>query len=221
MKAKTPRKAEATRAKIVDIAMRMFLDQGFEKTTMREIAAAAGLAPGAAYYYFESKEHMVFDFYEKSYQDHLAEAERILKDEKDLAKRIAGVIKAHLKVSEPYYGISKVLFRIAADPEHPVSPFSKESKELRDRNIDVLRRCIEGQKLDKELAARLPELLWMYKMGMILYWLHDGSAKHSKTYQFVDKTSALVATLIQLSKLPVLSGFSKKAVELFEEYKIF
>ena len=125
----------------------------------------------------------------------------------------AGVIKAHLKVSEPYYEISKVLFRIAADPKHPLSPFSKESKELRDKNVEILRRCIESQKLDKELMDKLPELLWMFKMGMILYWLHDTSAKRAKTYQFVDRTSELVATLIQFSKLPVLSGFSKKAVD--------
>ena len=221
MKAKAPKKAEATRSKIMEIAMKLFLDQGFEKTTMREIASAAGLAPGAAYYHFESKEHMVFDFYEMSYQKHLAEAERVLADEKDLAKRIAGVIKAHLKVSEPYYEISKVLFRIAADPKHPLSPFSKESKDLRDRNIEILRRCLEGQKLDKDLAARLPELLWMFKMGMILYWLHDQSAKRAKTYQFVDQASAMVASLIQLSKLPVLGSFSKKAVAVFDEYKIF
>jgi AcrR family transcriptional regulator len=221
MKAKGPKKADATRAKIVDIAMRLFLDQGFEKTTMREIAAAAGLAPGAAYYHFESKEHMVFGFYEMSYQKHLAEAEQILGTEKDLSKRIAGEIKAHLKVSEPYFEISKVLFRIAADPKHPVSPFSKESKDLRDRNIELMKRCLEGQKLDKDLAAKLPELLWMFKMGMILYWLHDLSPKHAKTYKFVDQASSLVATLIQLSKLPVLGGFSKKAVAIFEEYKIF
>jgi AcrR family transcriptional regulator len=221
MKAKGPKKADATRTKIVDIAMRLFLDQGFEKTTMREIAAAAGLAPGAAYYHFKSKEHMVFDFYEMSYQRHLAEAEQILSSEKDLARRIAGVIKAHLKASEPYIEISKVLFRIAADPKHPVSPFSKESKDLRDRNIEILRRCLEGQKLDKNFTVKLPELLWMFKMGMILYWLHDMSPKHAKTYQFVDQTSALVATLIQLSKLPVLSGFSRKALAIFEEYKIF
>jgi len=221
MKGKTPKKAELTRAKIVDVAMRLFLDQGFEKTTMREIASAAGLAPGAAYYHFESKEHLIFDFYEITFQKHLPEAEKILAEEKGLAKRIAGVVKAHLKVSEPYVEISKVLFRIAADPVNPLSPFSKASKDLRDRNIEILRRCLQGHKLDKTLAAKLPELLWMYKMGMILYWLHDTSPKRSKTYEFVDKTSALVASLIQLSRLPVLSGFSKKAVDLFEAYKIF
>jgi AcrR family transcriptional regulator len=221
MKDKAPKKAEMTRAKIVDIAMRLFLDQGFEKTTMREIAAAAGLAPGAAYYHFESKEHLIFDFYEKSFQEHLPEAEKILREEKDLAKRLAGVVKAHLKVSEPYYEISKVIFRIAADPKHPLSPFSKASKDLRDRNIEILWRCLEGQKIDKQLASRLPEILWMYKMGLILYWLNDLSPHRAKTYRFVDQTAALVASLIQLSKLPVISGFSKKAVDLFEEYKIF
>src|SRR5258708_24205247 len=105
--------------------MKLFLQQGFEKTTMREIARAAGLAPGASYYHFESKEHLIFDFYEKSYNDNLPEAERVLREEKKLGKRLAGVIAAHLKVSEPYHGISKVLFKTAADPSSALSPFSQ------------------------------------------------------------------------------------------------
>ncbi len=217
----TLRKADQTRKKLVDVSMKLFLNQGFEKTTMREIARAAGLAPGAAYYHFDSKEHLIFDFYEKSYTDHLPEAERVLKQEKALGKRLAGVIAAHLKVSEPYHEISKILFKTASDPSHPLSPFSQQSAELRQKNVDIMKRALEGERLDKDLAAKLPELLWMFKMGMILYWVHDPSPRRQKTYALVEQASELLAKLIGLAGLPVLKGFAEKAVKVFYEYKTF
>jgi len=54
----TPR-AEDTRRKIYEAAMAMFREKGFEQTTMRDIAAKAGVALGGAYYYFSSKEAIV------------------------------------------------------------------------------------------------------------------------------------------------------------------
>ncbi len=86
-----------------------FLKQGYEKTTMRAIAKAVGLAPGAAYYHFEAKEHIIQAFYEMSYEEHLPEVERVLAGEKGLKERIAGVTQAHMKIAERYHAISKVL----------------------------------------------------------------------------------------------------------------
>jgi AcrR family transcriptional regulator len=213
------KKSEQTRQKLVDVSMKLFLEQGFDNTTMREVARAAGLAAGAAYYYFPSKEALIFGFYERSFDEHLPEAEKALQKEKKLEDRLAAVIAAHLKVSERYHGLSKVLFRVAADPEQAISPFSIQSKPLRDRNIDLMRRVLEGTKLPEGFAKPLPELLWLYKMGMLLYWLHDKSAGHKKTYQLVEKSSALVAQLIRISALPVVRTFSLKALGLFEEFK--
>jgi AcrR family transcriptional regulator len=44
-------KAEATAARILDAALELFREQGFDAATMRGIAERAGVATGAAYYY--------------------------------------------------------------------------------------------------------------------------------------------------------------------------
>ncbi len=49
-------KARRTRAAIVDAGHRLFLRQGYAATSMRQIASEAGLALGAAYNHFHSKE---------------------------------------------------------------------------------------------------------------------------------------------------------------------
>ena len=56
-------KSEATRARILQAALAVFRESGFHAATMREIAASAGVALGAAYYYFDSKNAIVLAFY--------------------------------------------------------------------------------------------------------------------------------------------------------------
>ncbi|MFZ5812138.1 MAG: TetR/AcrR family transcriptional regulator [Thermodesulfobacteriota bacterium] len=50
-----PRKADLKRATLIEAAGRLFVEKGYEATTMDEIAAAAGFAKGTLYHYFTNK----------------------------------------------------------------------------------------------------------------------------------------------------------------------
>jgi AcrR family transcriptional regulator len=55
-----PRRIEGSaRDEIVVVATRLFGEQGFAKTTMAEIARAAGLRQSSLYYYFRRKEELI------------------------------------------------------------------------------------------------------------------------------------------------------------------
>jgi len=60
MKMKT-RKAnrEAVRNKIIKISRRLFLEQGYENTTVRQILKQAGLSTGSLYHFFKNKEEIL------------------------------------------------------------------------------------------------------------------------------------------------------------------
>src|ERR1700761_6104062 len=62
-------KSEETRLLILETALGLFRKNSFEKTTMRDIASTAGVALGAAYYYYDSKDAMVLAFYEKAQKE--------------------------------------------------------------------------------------------------------------------------------------------------------
>jgi AcrR family transcriptional regulator len=53
------RATRAVRAEIAAVAMRLFLEQGFEKTTVEQIAAEAGLSRTSFFRYFATKEDVV------------------------------------------------------------------------------------------------------------------------------------------------------------------
>ena len=83
-------KSEQTRTLIVETALRLFREHGYDRTTMRSIAKEAGVSVGNAYYYYASKEHLIQGFYERIQQLHLAASRDVLAAERDFGRRLAG-----------------------------------------------------------------------------------------------------------------------------------
>jgi hypothetical protein len=71
----------------------------------------------------------------------------------------------------------------------------------------------------KDLRAELPYLLWVYHMGITLFWIHDRSPKHRRTYRLVDHTVDLVAKLITLASNPLMRPLRKQALKLVDELR--
>lgn len=61
---------EETVRKILDVSTQLFLEKGYEKTSMQDIVNALGMSKGAVYHHFKSKEELfsqvVENFYSKS-----------------------------------------------------------------------------------------------------------------------------------------------------------
>ena len=71
-RAQSPR--GGTRERIQSIALELFAEQGYEKTSLREIAERLGVTKAALYYHFKSKEDIVRSFVE----DYRAELEQVI-----------------------------------------------------------------------------------------------------------------------------------------------
>ncbi|WP_301871231.1 TetR/AcrR family transcriptional regulator [Collinsella tanakaei] len=56
--ARTVMRPDERRAELLDTAMRLFAEKGYDNVSVRAVARAAGVAPGLAYHYFDSKERM-------------------------------------------------------------------------------------------------------------------------------------------------------------------
>ncbi|GAA4942930.1 TetR family transcriptional regulator [Actinoplanes utahensis] len=54
-------KKQATRAAIADAALRLFLEKGFDRVTVAEVARAAHVSVNTAFNYFPTKEDLLFD----------------------------------------------------------------------------------------------------------------------------------------------------------------
>lgn len=90
--------AESGRDRITDAAAELFLRRGYAQTSLRDIAAAAGIKAGSIYYHFDSKEALLADVLQRGIAvmeaafDAAAEACR----DADGAERIRVHVHGHL-----------------------------------------------------------------------------------------------------------------------------
>jgi len=205
-------KAEETRERIVDAALQLFREQGFDETTMRDIAKEAHVATGAAYYYFRSKEELVMAFYARTAQEARTLMPALLSRSTDLRKRLHGAIDLKLSQFAEHRRLLIALLRIGIDPKHPLSPFGKETLPMRDESIGDFRAALAGSnvKVPKELQGELPRLLWLYQMGIILFWIFDETPGQLKTEKLLDGSLDLIVRLIRLSSLPLMGPLRRR-----------
>src|SRR5215467_16045990 len=88
--------SEETRRQILETALGLFRERGLDATTMRDVAAAAGLSLGATYYYFKSKEAIVGAYYTYVQQEHQARARAAFAASADLRDRLRAAL--HTKI---------------------------------------------------------------------------------------------------------------------------
>src|ERR1700674_1681193 len=86
-------KGEQTKTLILNSALGLLRERGYEETTMRAIARKAGVSLGNAYHYFGSKEHMIQAFYHRTHEEHLAAVFPVLQKETSLKARLISVMR--------------------------------------------------------------------------------------------------------------------------------
>ena len=84
-----------SRARILEHALELFSQQGFERTTVKQLAQAAGMSPGLVYHYFRGKDDVLRAIFQESVQQvqaAFAQAESV----QDPAERIERLVRASL-----------------------------------------------------------------------------------------------------------------------------
>jgi AcrR family transcriptional regulator len=217
--AKATKKSEETRNRILEAALALFRQRSFEKTTMRDIARESEVALGAAYYYFDSKDALVMGFYERAQQDLAPLLEDALS--KTQGQGLEERLRAAIDVKFHYFAANrKLLGALSAhiDPQHPLSPFSEQTRAIRERDIAFLSAALEGSKarIPGDLKTYLPRLLWLYQMGLLLFWVYDRSLEQRRTRELFQKSLSIVVNLIRFSSLPLMRPVRKLATDLFD-----
>jgi AcrR family transcriptional regulator len=209
-------KAEETRTRILDAALRLFRDRGFEQTTMREVAAEAGVATGGAYYYFRSKEELVMAFYLRTSDQAQEPFAAAIAATKDLKKRMRAMIDLKFAQFAEHRELMVALLKAGVDPRDPLSPFGDETRVVRDATIAWYARAVEGSDLTvtKDLAPYVPRLLWLHHMGLIYFWIVDTSPGQRRTHRLVEATLDLVIQLLRASSLPFMGPLRKRALKV-------
>lgn len=215
-------KGTRTRKLILETAIDLFRKQGYEATTVREIAKTAGIAVGNAYYYFRSKEELILSLYERLSDEQAQLVHKSLVKRAPLKDRIVDTIRCKLAITQAHRDLFISLFCVAARPGSPLSPFSETTKRVRDKSISSFREAVEGSEgfIAPEIKQVLPTLLWLYYMAIVFYWLHDTSSLNHRTHELLDCTAQMIAFLVSVSSLPLMTPFRNTVLKLLEQLQI-
>jgi AcrR family transcriptional regulator len=216
----TTDKGEQTRQQIFQSALDLFRKKGFDATTMQEVAAHAGVAKGAAYYYFPSKEAIIQAYYVAVQ----TEQERICADTfaktKNLKSRLRTAMHTKFDLAKDDRKLLGVVFRYTGEPDNPLSCLGTETEEIRRRSIDVFRDAVVREELPNDLNLLLPVALWALQMGLLVLFLYDGSPEQSRTRRLADGALDLTLKLLALARLPVLKPIRTRVLALLRDAEL-
>lgn len=89
-------RSAATQTAIVKAARRLFGSDGFQKTTMDDIATAARVAKGAVYHHFKTKEAVFEAVFDQASRDLVAEIDQVSRAENDILQAMAAGTRHYL-----------------------------------------------------------------------------------------------------------------------------
>jgi AcrR family transcriptional regulator len=214
--------AEATRAQIQNTALEVFRKRGLEAATMREIAKAAGVALGAAYYYFPSKEAIVQAYYDQVQAEHWARVSAELAGGKhDLLERLRMAFGTKLDVLKGDRRLLGTLFRYTGEPDHPLSVLGPGTKANREQSIAVFALAVGEERLPEDVRTVLPTALWALHMAILLYFIYDDSPYQERTRKLADGLLQLLVRLLSLMKSPLLKPVRGSLFTLLRESGFF
>ena len=212
---------EKTKEVILQTALELFRDRGFEVTTMRDIAKAAKVATGAAYYYFPSKEAIVAAYYDQVQRLHAEKAREELKGKAELRERLGAVMHSKLEILKDDRMFMGALFRYTGDPEHPLSVFGKGTQPQRSQSVAIFQEAVASANVSEELQQLLPWALWLGHLGMILFFIYDESEGQQRTHKLVDGILDLLIQFVELTSSalvrPFVQPFQTKILVMLRE----
>ena len=99
---------QTARARIQEVALELFIDEGYDKTSLREIAERLGVTKAALYYHFPTKEDIVSSMVEdrmaqlKEVIDWAKEQPRTEETRREVIRRYAGLLQGgrHFKIMQ-------------------------------------------------------------------------------------------------------------------------
>jgi AcrR family transcriptional regulator len=175
----------ATRDRIVATASKLFVRNGWDGTTTRDIAVAAGIATGTLFNYFQSKEAIVAalmtEALAKAQTEFDAEHASGRSAEEDLFSFIYTGLKRLRK-------LRKVLASAAETVFSPLVRSSRESAadSIRVTHLETVERMLSTHRVPVPIPFVAMQLYWTLYLGVFAYWAADESPNQEDTLALLD-----------------------------------
>jgi AcrR family transcriptional regulator len=151
-------------------AARVFADRGYDRTTMRDLAAATGMSLAGMYYYVQGKEDLLYHIQERCFTEVLEGAEAAVAAAADPHERVAAFIHHHVTFFASHMAEMKVL-------SHEAAALTGERLQritaIKRRYVDRLERLLRDVAPEQRPAERSAAAYALFGMMNWIYNWYD------------------------------------------------
>jgi len=202
---------EQTRLRLLETAVDVISEKGFDKASMREIAKRAEVADATIYNYFSTKEKLLYGYCEQIQHQVMAELKAIDDfHEYTLQEQLHALVESELRQWLPAREFLQEVFAKTYAAPNLGHELLADTKTLFKRMfVDLIDASIEaGEMPEQPYQDLLPTLFWDYQSAILAYWLKDSSDEFANTTKLVDQSTEIIAQLL-------VGGVIGKTLDMF------
>lgn len=157
---------------ILNTAAELFSTQGFDRTTIRDIAGQAGLLPGSVYHYFSSKEELYMAVHQEGFRSVMMQLQAAVDEATDPWERLTRAFTVHINGMVGGSAIDRLTGHSLALTGHP--RLLEMIRADRDAYEDVIKALITALPLKPAVNRTLLRLQLLGAMNWVYVWYHEG-----------------------------------------------
>ncbi|WP_224961614.1 helix-turn-helix domain-containing protein [Geomonas subterranea] len=182
------------RARILEKAAELFSARGFDQTTTRDIALAAGVAAGTMFNYFPSKETMAMTMVNEALARGRDEFLTRLEGGESLEEELFLLIGSELRRLRPLRPFLGPVLERSLSP-FPRRNICREGETARQEHLECVRHIMERHGFDASPEDVSCTIYWSLYLGILASWTGDGSEKQEASRALIDYA---IRTFVQM-----------------------
>jgi AcrR family transcriptional regulator len=181
---------ERTRKRILEAAARLFAARGFQETTTRDLAAAAGIAAGTLFNYHASKEELALGLVGEAAAQGIQRYEETRRDDQPVDEELFALVVEILRALEPHRALVGELVAATLSPAAPTGAF-------RTQHLEIVGEILLRHGHQDLSGTHALHLYWTLFVGVLAWWTGDSSPHQEDTLALLDRTTRLFVETVR------------------------
>ena len=190
-----------TKELIARTALTLFVEKGIDGATIRDIAAAAGIAEGTLYRHYSGKDALAWDLFSRNFTAFALELQRIQANQATLRAKLDAMVRQFCA----FFDDDPVLFSYLLLAQH--GQLQKVTPDM-PNPVEVLRQVLAAGMDRSEIPAGDPNVAAAMVLGIVL------QVAIFKIYQRLTQSLTSLAEVLVEASWRVLAGSSLDHVRL-------
>jgi AcrR family transcriptional regulator len=196
----TKDRQDEIRKKLIEAAIDLITEKGFQNATMREIASKAGVGSATVYNYFPTKEKILYAYFLDKHHDLISEIEAIPDfDDYSLKEKFQTQIETLLSLYLGEREFVQIAYKMMFDsPLRTFTEFTPVREMFTETAMKFIDSAIEKNEImEHPLKGFTANIYWDYSGLILLYWLKDESEGFSNTTQLIDMSLDVIVDVLK------------------------